>query len=585
MTVQNKEWWKDIVVYQVYTRSFMDSNGDGVGDIPGVLAKLDHFSALGIDMIWLSPFCTSPNDDNGYDVSDYTGVQPEFGSMRDLEELITQAEQRGIGIMMDLVLNHSSDEHPWFLESRSSRDNPKRDWYHWKDPAEDGRVPNNWNSYFGGPTWTFDQKTGQYYLHTFASKQPDLNWENPKVREALYDIAIFWVKKGIKAFRLDAIHHIGKPDGLPDFADEKEVFKLFKNHPHTYRYLEEMSNKVFRPYNVFTVGETGGTTPESALKYIHQDQGPLDLIFHFNHCFLPSPRDPRKMRSVLSDWTSVLQGRAWDTIFFSNHDLPRQISTYGEEGPFRRFSAQAVAALLLTYWGTPFLYQGEEWGMLNAYFEELSSYRDKHAMGGYERRVKAGIFEPLAWAEFQVRNRDNSRVPLSWDSSKTRGFSKGSPWMPLHPRSDVSLENDLGSQHSIFTWYKKLIALRKSSPAIRRGTLRWLGPEDEKVLAYERYFEEESQSERLLIAINWTRSTADYELPHQELWEGTYDLLLGNYPAGDQGQEVLGLDFAQALAASTTPKSDPSESQTQGVEPRSLRITLQPYEVKVYRMR
>jgi glycosidase len=573
MNVKNPDWWKDIVVYQVYTRSFLDSNGDGIGDIPGIISKLNHFSDLGVDMIWLSPFCKSPNDDNGYDVSEYTSVQEEFGTMAHLEELIRKAEDLGIGIMMDLVLNHSSDEHPWFQQSRSSRDNPKRNWYHWKDPGPAGGVPNNWNSYFGGPTWTFDEITGQYYLHTFASKQPDLNWENPEVRQALYEIAIFWAKKGIKAFRLDAIHHIGKPLGLPDYPHKDAIFKLYKNHPNTHQYLKEMAEKVFRPFNIFTVGETGGTTPESALDYIHHESGSLDLIFHFNHCFVDSPKDPKLLRRVLDNWSKALISKAWDTSFFSNHDLPRQVSVFGEEGPYRVFSAQAIATLLLTYWGTPFLYQGEEWGMTNAYFSNINDYRDKHAIAGYRRRVTGGMSPPLAWAEFQVRNRDNSRVPLRWDNSRGGGFSQGEPWIPYHPRIEESLQSDQESDNGVYQWYKKLITLRKSQVILRRGGLQWVGDPHDQVLAYLRT----GQEYHFLVLINWVREHVKFELTKELLERHDFELLLCNHHRTHSDQNMVGLDFGQALSGKK--KEDKGGKMDSGTN-----IELHPYECRIYRL-
>lgn len=475
MTASEWEWWQQAVVYQIYTRSFQDSNGDGVGDFQGIVQRLDDLKDLGVDALWLSPFCTSPNDDNGYDVSDYYTVQPEFGSMEDLEELIAKSRERGIKIMMDLVFNHTSDEHPWFQESRSSLHNPKRGWYLWR-AGKNGREPNNWDSFFGGRAWELDRQTGEYYCHIFSKRQPDLNWANPQVREELKKIARFWIDKGIAAFRLDAIHLIGKPLDLRDYPEkEGKNFKVWENTPETHAYLQEFYREVFGPYGVFTVGETGGTTPQTARLYTDRQRGELSTIFHFDHHHL---RDKHEVHALLNNWQhwqSGLGRNSWDAPFLSNHDLARAVSAFGDDGIWRARSAQALGALLLTAWGTPFVYQGEEYGTPNAIFEDRDSYRDRHSAYLVDRFLRAGFLPDEVWNSYRSHTRDNSRVPLSWNSNNNGGFTSGVPWMPIHPRSlEINAEVDRRAQVSVFQFFRDLIRLRKRSRALIHGDYRVL---------------------------------------------------------------------------------------------------------------
>jgi len=527
------DWWKDAVIYQIYTRSFKDSNGDGVGDFLGVVEKLDDLKSLGVDMIWLSPFCTSPNDDNGYDVSDYTSVNPEFGTLEDLKFLIAEARERDMDVMMDLVFNHTSDEHPWFVESRSSKDNPKRDWYHWA-PPKNGGVPNNWRSYFGGNSWTLDPHTGEYYLHIFSKKQPDLNWSNPQVREEMLNIAQFWVDLGIKAFRLDAIHLIGKPRGLPDFPAKRQLleFPLYKNIPETHGYLKELNQKVFEPAGALLVGETGGTTPQSARLYVDSDRKELDMIFHFQHVYPKDPRDAAALRRHQTHWYKSLSQKGWDAQFFSNHDLPRQVSVFGEDGPFRVRSAQAIATLLLTSWGTPFIYQGEEIGMINPYFSKVADYRDQHALNNYYEALEQGEDKDLAWQFFLARGRDAGRTPLPWTPETNGGFTTGEPWMPLGPGySQINYSTDRAQDVSVWKWYQSLITLRKEQKVFRRGDWKTLGPEHKSLIVFTRQIREGGKTTTSWVIMNWSRGLHAFKT--NGVVRGNkreeYKLIAGNY--------------------------------------------------------
>lgn len=589
------DWFRDSVVYQIYTRSFKDSNRDGIGDFGGVIEKLDYLKDLGVDVLWLSPFCDSPNDDNGYDISDYLTVIPEFGTLDDFDALVRGAHSRGMKIMMDLVMNHTSDEHPWFLESRSSRNNPKRDWYIWAQPSQGpgegfdeidfdqagrgyagrargprlsgvdtGFLPNNWDSYFGGKAWEFDPQTGEYYCHIFSKKQPDLNWANPEVREEMFRIAHWWIDRGVDAFRLDAVHHIGKPEDWPDAPVPKEPwgFCLYKNTPETHTYLQEMNRRVFRPRAVLTVGETGGTTPESARLYVDSDRNELDMIFHFAHVHMENPNDASALTGLMSQWYAALKPRAWDAQFFSNHDLPRQVSSFGDDRWLRGKSAKAIAALLLTSWGTPFLYQGEEIGLPNAYFPDIRDYRDIHALRGYREGLASGEDPELVMAVFQTRNRDNSRTPMQWSGEANAGFCEADvqPWIPV-PRQNrhITVEAELAGRveyapggsiggAGILSWYRDLIALRRRYSVLRRGAYAPVNPSHSRVICYLRYLEDpafagdparskepehsspdqsEDQSRAgektlALVIINWTGTQADYHLSPQLLSQAEY---------------------------------------------------------------
>jgi len=512
------DWFKDVVVYQIYTRSFFDSNGDGVGDIAGVTAKLDYINELGVDVIWISPFCSSPNYDNGYDVSDYRDVMKEFGSMADIELLIDECHKRNIKVMMDLVLNHSSDEHPWFIEARSSKDSPKRDYYIWS------KEPNNWESYFEDSAWTFDEESGEYYLHHFYHKQPDLNWSNPELRKEIYEIVEWWIEKGIDAFRLDAIHHIGKPEGLPDAPEAEHEWekKNYRNLEETHQYLQELYEKVLINHDVMTVGETGGTTPESSSLYVDEDRNELDMVFHFGHV-LAEKLDSAMLRDYFKKWYDSLSPKGWDTIFFSNHDLPRHLSIFGDDKEYWKESAKLFATLELTMWGTPYIYQGEELGMTNVKFDNIDDYQDQASKKRYEWALKSGKSEEEALEYFFNHNRDNSRTPMQWNSQGHGGFTTGKPWIKVNPNyKNINVEKESQEDDSILNYYKELIALRKANNALKRGDFKLYGEEDSHILAYTRSDEERE----FLILLNISGDSVEYRIDDtNQDWK----LLTGNY--------------------------------------------------------
>ncbi|PRX26895.1 oligo-1,6-glucosidase [Orenia metallireducens] len=512
------DWFKDVVVYQIYTRSFFDSNGDGVGDIAGVTAKLDYIEKLGVDVIWISPFCSSPNYDNGYDVSDYRDVMKEFGFMDDIELLIEECHKRNIKVMMDLVLNHSSDEHPWFIEARSSKDSPKRDYYIWS------KEPNNWESYFEDSAWTFDESSEEYYLHHFYYKQPDLNWSNPKLREEMYEIVQWWIDKGIDAFRLDAIHHIGKPEGLPDALEPEKRWskRNYRNTEETHQYLQELYEKVLINHDVMTVGETGGTTPESSRLYVDQDRNELDMVFHFGHV-LTKKLDAPILRDYFKKWYDSLSPKGWDTVFFSNHDLPRHVSVFGDDQDYRKESAKLFATLELTMWGTPYLYQGEEIGMTNVRFDDIDDYQDQASKKRYEWALKSGKSEEKALEYFLQRNRDNARTPMQWNSQEHGGFTTGEPWIKVNPNyKSINVEEENQEADSILNYYKELIALHKDNNALKRGDFKLYGEEDSHILAYTRTDEERE----FLILLNISGDSVEYRIDEiNQDW----NLVIGNY--------------------------------------------------------
>lgn len=472
--VNKQRNFKDYVIYQIYTRSFKDSNGDGIGDIPGIIQKLDYLETLGVDVLWLSPFCSSPNRDNGYDVSDYRNVMKEFGTLKDLDRLIEKAHERGMLIMMDLVMNHSSIEHPWFKD--------KPEYYYWTDS------PNNWDSYFSDSAWTWDPDRRQYYLHLFYPQQPDLNWENPEVRREFHDIAEFWIQRGIDAFRLDAIHHIGKPEGLPDAPEPKNELehRNFKNTRRTHEYLREFREKALQNGAVFTVGETGGTTPRTSRHYVDKKRKELDMIFLFDHLW-KLKNDIRNLPEVFRPIYRHLRKDGWNTNFLSNHDFPRHLSIVGNDALYHRESATTFAALLMSLWGTPFIYQGEEIGMTNVSFSKLRDYDCEAAKNRYYRALKDGRSEDQAFDEFRRSTRDNARTPFQWNSAKNAGFTTGIPWMKVNPNySQINASSQKGRAGSIFEHYRFLIHLRKNWTVLSRGDLKFLPSGKDRVIAWKR---------------------------------------------------------------------------------------------------
>lgn len=499
-----KKWWHRSVVYQIYPRSFKDTNGNGVGDLRGVIEKLDYLKELGIDVIWLSPVYKSPMDDNGYDISDYQDIAPEFGTMADMDELIEQANHRGIRILMDLVVNHTSDEHPWFLEAKKSKDNPYRDYYIWRDPAEDGGVPNELNSTFSGTAWQYDETTGQYYLHLFSKRQPDLNWENPKLREEVYQMMNFWLKKGIGGFRMDVIDLIGK-----------EIDQLITgNGSQLHPYLQEMNQASFGNYDVLTVGETWGATPEIAKLYSNPGRHELSMVFQFEHVSIdwhpqegkwrPTTFDFIKFKEILSKWQTSLKGEGWNSLFWNNHDLPRIVSRWGNDREYRVQTAKMFASLLHLMQGTPYIYQGEEIGMTNVQFDSLEEYNDIEIHQFYRDNLQKGYTHEQMMEAIWKNGRDNARTPMQWDESEHAGFTSGTPWLKVNPNyKTINVEKALEDKQSIFYHYKKLIELRKNSnysDTIIYGDYKLLLPEDHQVFTYTR----EDEQYKLLVVANFS---------------------------------------------------------------------------------
>ena len=507
-----EKWWHQSVVYQIYPRSFQDSNHDGIGDIRGIISRLDYLKELGIDVIWLSPVYQSPNDDNGYDISDYQAIHPDFGTMADMDDLIEQAKERGIRIVMDLVVNHTSDEHKWFVEARKNRDNPYRDYYVWRDPVDE-KEPNGMRSTFSGPAWEFDEETGQYYLHLFSKKQPDLNWENEAVRREVYDMMNFWIDKGIGGFRMDVIDLIGK---IPDQ-------EITGNGPKLHDYLQEMNQQTFGAADLLTVGETWGATPEIAKAYSHPDRHELSMVFQFEHVGLDQQEGKDKwdlkalsipeLKAVLSKWQVSLGEEGWNSLFWNNHDLPRIVSRWGNDGEYRRQSAKMFAILLHMMKGTPYIYQGEEIGMTNYPIADISEADDIETINMYHERLAEGYSKESLLASINAKGRDNARRPVQWDSSNQAGFTNGTPWLAVHPNyQTINVADSLADKDSIFYTYQKLIQLRKEHPIIVYGSYTLLLEEDPTIFAYLREFE----GKRWLVCANFSEEVQKLQLEVDE---------------------------------------------------------------------
>ena len=481
-----RKWWHSSVVYQIYPRSFNDSNGDGIGDINGIREKLDYLKELGIDVIWLSPVYKSPNDDNGYDISDYCDIMDEFGTMDDMEKLLKEANEKGIKILMDLVVNHTSDEHKWFIEAKKSKDNKFRDYYIWRDPVN-GHEPNNLGSCFSGSAWQYDESTDQYYLHLFSKKQPDLNWENENVRNEVYKMMNFWIDKGIGGFRMDVIDLIGK---VPDEM-------ITGNGPKLHDYLQEMNKAALEGHDLLTVGETWGATPEIAKLYSNPKRKELSMVFQFEHIGLDQiegkekwdvkPLDLLDLKKVLSKWQTELEGEGWNSLFWNNHDLPRIVSRWGNDREYRVESAKMLATLLHGMKGTPYIYQGEELGMTNVRFEDINEYNDIETLNMYKDRISKGYSHDEIMASIYAKGRDNARTPMQWDSTENAGFTTGKPWLKVNKNYKfINAEDCLQDKDSIFYHYKKLINIRKHNDTIIYGDYKLLLPEDKNVFAYSR---------------------------------------------------------------------------------------------------
>lgn len=502
-----KHWWQEVVVYQIYPRSFKDSNGDGIGDLPGIIEKLDYLEKLGIGAIWLSPVYQSPNDDNGYDISDYEAIMTEFGTMADMDRLIAEAKKRNIRIIMDLVVNHTSDEHAWFVEARKSKDNPYRDYYVWANPSEDGGVPNGLRSAFSGSAWQLDEATGQYYLHLFSKKQPDLNWQNEKVRQAVYQMMNFWIDKGIGGFRMDVIDLIGK-------VPEKEITG---NGPRLHEFLQEMNQATFGKHDLLTVGETWGATPEIAKLYSNPDRHELSMVFQFEHIGLDqqeggekwdlAPVDLGKLKQIFAKWQTELDNQGWNSLFWNNHDLPRMISRWGNDNQYRVESAKMLAILLHMQKGTPYIYQGEEIGMTNTAITDISQARDIETINMYHERLANGYAKEDIIHSINVKGRDNARRPVQWNNHAFAGFSTVEPWIAVNDNYEkINVEQALADPDSIFYTYQKLIALRKANPIMIWGDFELVDTQEE-VFAYLRKY----QGETWLVVTNFSNEAHDFK--------------------------------------------------------------------------
>ena len=525
-----KDWWKSAVIYQIYPRSFQDTNGDGFGDFQGIIKRLPYLEKLGIDCIWLCPVYRSPQDDNGYDISDYCDVDPMFGTMADMEELIGKAREHGIYIVMDLVLNHSSDEHKWFIEAKKSRENPYHDYYVWRDGKE-GVLPNDMKAAFGGSAWEWVPEE-QYYFHQFSVKQPDLNWENPKLRQELWDIINFWIDKGVGGFRLDVIDLVGK---VPDE-------KITSNGPKLHEYIKEMTAHTFVRDNLISVGETWSATPEIAKLYSNPDGSELSMVFQFEHICLDqqegkekwdlAPLPFHKFKEVWNKWQTELYGCGWNSLFWDNHDLPRIVSRWGDEGQYREESAKMLATLLHGMQGTPYIYQGEELGMTNVKYE-LEEYRDIELFGMYKERRAQGYTHEELMESIYAKTRDNARTPMQWDTTEQAGFTTGKPWMKVNPNyTEINAAEQVDCEDSIFNYYRKLIQLRKELPVLTDGKFTMLDMDHDQIFAYLR----DNGEDKLLVVCNFYGNTVDYAVSEKA---EDLELLIGNYTEENMQTDVL----------------------------------------------
>lgn len=528
------KWWKNAVGYQIYPRSFQDSNGDGIGDLQGIIQRLDYLKDLGIDFIWICPFYKSPLDDNGYDISDYQDILEDFGTMQDFEQLLEEMHKRDMKLLMDLVLNHTSDEHPWFIESRSSKDNPKRDWYIWRD-GKNGQEPNNWESIFSGSAWKYDEKTDQYFLHVFSERQPDLNWENKEVRTALYDMVNWWIDKGVDGFRIDAISHIKKRPGLPDMPNPEgkryvESFDMHMNQEGIHEFLKEFKDETYGKHeHILTVGEANGVSIDDAHLWVGKE-GKMDMLFQFEHIDLWDYESDQGMdligvKNALTRWQKGLESDGWNALYIENHDKPRIVSSWGNENEYWRESATALGAMYFLMKGTPFIYQGQEIGMINSYFKAIDDYDDVAAKNLYREKIAEGVSEKDILYILGKTSRDNSRTPMQWSSEMNAGFSTGKPWMKLNENySTVNVETQLENQNSILNFYKKMIQLRKDHEVFIHGSYDLLLPDDKQIFAYQRKLNDEIA----LIITNLSNEPATW-ISENQLKVSSKHLILNNY--------------------------------------------------------
>lgn len=543
-----KRWWKESVVYQIYPRSFCDSNGDGIGDLNGITGKLDYLKELGIDVIWLSPVYKSPNDDNGYDISDYQAIMDEFGTMEDFDRMLATAHEKGIKIMMDLVVNHTSDEHKWFIESRKSTDNPYRDYYIWRPAKEDGSLPNNWGSCFSGPAWEYDKTTDMYFLHLFSKKQPDLNWDNPAVRQDVFDMMNWWLKKGVDGFRMDVISLISKEQ--PELPDKEPgingyaTFNVSANGPHVHEYLQEMRQKALNNADTITVGECSGVTLEEAKKYARSDEKELNMVFQFEHMDVDSDEkagkwttrkmDLRNLKKILTRWQKGLQDIAWNSLYWENHDQPRSVSRFGNDSDeYREISAKMLATCIHMMQGTPYVYQGEELGMTNCPFNTLDNFRDLESINAFHELTEQGkMTEEDMMAAISYKGRDNARTPMQWDDSAYAGFSTATPWIMVNPNyTKINAKDQVNREDSVFKYYQKLIKLRHESELIVYGTYDLILDDDKDIYAYIRTLGDE----KLIVYCNFSENTREVEIPEEFV---NKKVLISNYSDAKANQKI-----------------------------------------------
>ena len=543
-----KLWWKNAVVYQIYPRSFMDSNGDGIGDLNGITDRLEYLKELGIDVIWLSPIYKSPNDDNGYDISDYQDIMDDFGSMEDFDRMLAKAHSLGIHIMMDLVVNHTSDEHKWFIESRKSKDSEKRDFYIWRD-GKDGELPNRWQSAFSGPAWEYDETSGQYYLHSFSKKQPDLNWDNPKVRDAVFDMMNWWCEKGIDGFRMDVISMISKREGLPDGSDIGNGYTSNTSFdgPRVHEYLQEMNKKVLSKYPLITVGECPGVDVNAAGKYANADGSELNMIFQFEHVsgshkkashFGKWDTDAMTMpelRENFTKWQKGLEGSGWNSLYWDNHDQPRCVSRFGNDSDeYREISAKMLATCLHFLKGTPYIYQGEELGMTNAYMSDIADYKDIESLNSFKDLTdNNNVPAEQVMSYLKAVSRDNARTPMQWDDSKNAGFSTGEPWLKVNENyKTINAKSQVGDESSVFNYYKKLIELRHSMDVMVDGVYDLILEDHPDIYAYTRTL----GNEKLLVLCNFTGKNVEIPEETVELIKNSKETIIKNYNDSKSGE-------------------------------------------------
>ncbi|WP_088363971.1 glycoside hydrolase family 13 protein [Bacillus cereus] len=546
-----RQWWKESVIYQIYPRSFNDSNGDGIGDIKGITEKLDYLKLLGIDVIWLSPVFRSPNDDNGYDISDYKDIMTEFGTMKDFDEMLKKAHTNGIKIMMDLVVNHSSDEHSWFVECRKSLDNKYRDYYIWRKGSENGGPPNRWGSAFGGSAWKLDKETNEYYLHLFSEKQPDLNWENPNLQQEIFDMMKYWLNKGVDGFRMDVVNFISKDQRFPEGKGTGEYTDgspYFMNGPRIHEYLNKMNKEVLSNYDTITVGEMPGVNIEEAKKYTGEHRNELNMVFHFEHVNLgdgkygkwtPEAWRLTDLKKIFTEWQKGLESEGWNSLYWSNHDQPRAISRWANDSEeYRVISGKMIATCLHMLQGTPYIYQGEEIGMTNVSFSNIKDYRDIETLNAYEDLVTNNkLSKKEMMAGIHKRSRDNARTPMQWTNEQNAGFTTGEPWINVNPNyKEINVEHNLEDKDSLFYYYQKLIKIRKEHPIVTYGIYTPLMEESNQIFAYERQL----NNEKLLVICNFTENECEF-ISNRRISYKSKKLLISNYTdiAGNEIDNII----------------------------------------------